>query len=189
MKHFLSAVAVTALLCACGAPEPLPPKPAKVPVGVDLSGQWQIRRGDDAAEQRINEVARRATGSDESLLSRSSRKSREESSPDYQVHVFLETGDTLKITQTRHGLFISFDRAIVEEYRYGEQRMVSVGPVEAERVSGWEDGGYAIATRDQEGATLIETYRLQYPDTLVRTMRIEHNGNNELDVRQVFDRT
>lgn len=188
MRRLLPVGAAFVLLCACGAPEPLPPKPAEVPVGVDLSGRWQIHdEGDDTA-QRINEVARSAAGFDDSLLTRPGRKPEKQKAPDYQVHVFLETGNRLKITQTEHGLFVSFDRAVVEEYRFGEQRMVSVGPVKAERVSGWEDGGYVIVTRDEEGARLTETYRLRGRDSLVRTMRIEHKGGIELDVEQLFDR-
>ena len=45
-----------------------------------------------------------------------------------------------------------------------------------------------IETRDKEGAMLIDTYRLDDPDTLVRTIRIVHRDKNELDITQVFDR-
>jgi hypothetical protein len=105
------------------------------------------------------------------------------------VHVFLEYGESLKLTQTEHGLFVSFDRAIVEEYRFGEQRMVSVGPIVAERVSGWENGAYVIVTRGKEGAMLFESYRLDADDVMIRTVRIVDDGETTLDVLQEFDRS
>lgn len=176
-------------LGACGAPEPLPPKPAEVPAGIDLSGRWELRDGNRDADRQISEIERKAAGADDSLVTRSKTKSSKKSAPDYMVHVFLESGRALKVTQTDYGLFVSFDRSIVEEYRFGEQRTVSVGPVEADRVSGWESNAYVIETRDEEGAILIETYGLDGPDSLVRTMRIYHRGNEELNVRQVFDRS
>lgn len=176
-------------LGGCGAPEPLPPKPSQVPAGIDLSGRWQLREDTDDAARRIREIERKAAGADESLVSRSNSRSSKGGAPDYQVHVFLESGKSLKVTQTDYGLFISFDRAVVEEYRFGEQRTVSVGPVEAERVSGWENNAYVIETRDEEGAMLIETWGLDGADSLVRTMRVNYKGDVELDVRQVFDRS
>jgi len=105
------------------------------------------------------------------------------------VHVFLEIGSSLKITQTPHALFISFDRAIVEEYRFGEKREISVGPVLADRVSGWEGNSYIIETLDQDGAKLIETYRLADGDRrMFRTILIIQNGQSQVDVEQIFDR-
>ena len=139
--------------------------------------------------RQISEIERKAAGSDESLVELAKSKNKKSRSLDYQVHVFLESGKALKVTQTDYGLFISFDRSVVEEYRFGEQRLVRVGPVEAERVSGWENNGYVIETRDEEGAMLIETYGLDGPDSLVRTMRINYKGDDELSVRQVFDRS
>jgi hypothetical protein len=66
---------------------------------------------------------------------------------------------------------------------------VSVGPISADRVSGWENGAYVIETRDKEGAMLIESYRLDQNDTMIRTIRIVHDEDVTLDVRQVFDRS
>jgi uncharacterized protein YprB with RNaseH-like and TPR domain len=36
---------------------------------------------------------------------------------------------------------------------------------------------------------LIETYGLEGTDSLVRTMQITHQGKDELNIRQVFDRS
>jgi hypothetical protein len=178
---------VIVLLAACAAPEPLPLKSAAVPAGVDLSGQWRLRTNSRDSNRQIHDAERKASGPGESLIPGSSKNKSRRKSDDIQVHVFLETGESLKLTQTEHGLFVSFDRAIVEEYRFGEQRMVNVGPVAADRVSGWEDGAYVIETRDKEGAMLIESYRLD-DDTMIRMIRIVHKDDVELEVTQVFDR-
>lgn len=179
--------AVAGLLAACGSTPPLPPKSATVPGGLDLSGDWQIQATSRDSTRRIRDAERRAAGADESLIPGANSRSRRRDD-DIQVHVFLESGETLRVTQTRHGLFVSFDRAVVEEYRFGEQRMVRVGPIQAERVSGWEDNAYVVVTRDKEGTMLVESYRLRDANTLVRRVRISGDPENALDVEQVFDR-
>ena len=186
----LVALAVVALVVSsCAGRDPLPAKSGTVPVGVDLSGRWQLRDSSQETSRAISDIEREASGADEDLIPKSSRKtSSRKKRDDTQVHVFLETGEVLKITQVERGLFVSFDRAIVEEYRFGEQRMVNVGPVVADRVSGWENGAYVIETRDKEGAMLIETYRLDGKDVMIRTIRIAHKDKSKLDVQQVFDR-
>lgn len=186
MRSALFAICAAALLGACSAQAPLPPKSATVPTGMDLSGQWRLRDDSQQSSRQITDAERRVTGADESLVS--GRKVSQRRSSDVQVHVFLEAGEDLKVTQTEHGLFISFDRSVVEEYRFGEQRTVRVGPVEADRVSGWENRAYVIETRDKEGAMLIESYRLDGSDSMVRTIRIVHQGQDELNVNQVFER-
>jgi hypothetical protein len=177
-----------ALLVACAAPDPLPRKDAAVPVGVDLTGRWQLRDDSRDSNREIQAALRKASGAGESLVPKSNKKSKRRKD-EMQVHVFLESGESLKLTQTEHGLFVSFDRAVVEEYRFGEQRMANVGPVAAERVSGWENGAYVIETRDKEGAMLIEAYRLEGPDLMVRTVRIVHDEAVVLDARQYFARS
>ena len=112
-----------------------------MPAGVDLSGLWQLRDDSRDTVARIDRAGVEAAGGLEEIdvaRQRNPERSRRRSSDGTLVHVFLETGSRLKITQTGYGLFISFDRAIVEEYRFGEKRQISVGPVTADRVSGWE---------------------------------------------------
>ena len=105
------------------------------------------------------------------------------------MHVFLETGKAVKITQTDFGLFISFDRAVVEEYRFGENREVSVGPISADRVSGWEGSSYVIETLDDNGAKLIEVYQLRDGGrSLQRKITIIDKKVTQLAIKQVFDR-
>ncbi len=180
----LSAVLVIA---ACGSTPPLPAKPATVPDGLDLSGDWTMRDASRSTNRRIRAAEREAAGPQESLIPGKTKRSSRGNS-DVQVHVFLESGELLRITQTDYGLFISFDRAIVEEYRFGEQRMINVGPIQAERVSGWENNAYVIETRDKNGTMLIESYRLRDADSLVRSVEITGDPTAALFVEQVFDR-
>ncbi len=103
--------------------------------------------------------------------------------------MFLRTGSRLKITQTPYALFVSFDRSVVEEYRFREHRRVNVGPIEADRVSGWANGRYLIRTLDTEGALLEERYALESSaDVLVRTVSIASRNEEVLSLRQVYDR-
>ncbi len=66
--------------------------------------------------------------------------------------------------------------------------MVNVGPIQAERVSGWENNAYVVETRDKEGTMLVESYRLLDADTLVRSVQISGDSAVALDLEQVFDR-
>ena len=160
----LGTVIVAVLLGGCAPKrEQLVRKSAAVPAGIDLSGQWRLV-GEDALAQ-------------------------EQAPAEILVAVFLETGESLRITQTADGLFISFDRAIVEEYRFGELREISVGPVIADRASGWDEDRYIIETLDADGAKLLETWSLnEYGKSLTRTVTILDRQTRELDARQIFER-
>lgn len=105
------------------------------------------------------------------------------------VKVFLENGKSLKISQTDTGLFISFDRAIVEEYTFGENRVVSVGPIEAQRVSGWQARTFVVETMDNDGALLTERWYLDEGDgALVRDISVVKSDREQLSSQQRFDR-
>ena len=142
--------------------------------------------------KRISDAEVEAAGGQESIIGapeRKSQRSRKQSSAGTLVHVFLETGSSLKVTQTEYGLFISFDRSVVEEYRFGEKREISVGPVLADRVSGWDGESYVIETLDTDGAKLVETYRLSEEGrSMFRTISITDHGDSQVDVEQIFDR-
>ena len=192
MKHALVvSVAAIMLIAACAAREELVAKSAVVPPGVDLSGNWQLRAAGSDTMQVISKAGRSAAGGDDSIVP--PRKQRQQQSGKGKsgktsVHVFLETGNALKITQTDFGLFISFDRAVVEEYSFGEKREINVGPILADRVSGWVGTAYVIETLDQAGAKLIETYRLDgATGALVRSIRIVYKEDEQLNVEQVFE--
>ena len=151
------------LAAGCATPIELVPKSAAVTAGVNLSGYWVLV--DDAPR---------------SAWRRASRES---------VSVFLETGSSLKVTQTDHGLFLSFDRAVVEEFRFGENRVVNVGPVEARRVSGWEGRGYVVETLDAVNAILREEYRLDgNGKRLIRNITIVRREETLVDIEQRFAR-
>jgi hypothetical protein len=171
-------VVLSFLLSACAGtgPPQLTPVGDVIPADVSLAGRWQLRDGAGDAERRIRQSEYRTSGG-----------RRGADGP--AVFVFLRTGSRLKITQTRYGLFVSFDRSVVEEYRFREHRLVSVGPIEADRASGWMDGKYVIQTLDSDGALLEETYALEADgDALVRTVSVVYNNDEVLSLRQVYDR-
>lgn len=162
MRAWIAAAFLALLLPACGSNEVLLAKPATVPAGMDLSGDWVMSGSTGFSQRDARELA---------------------------VHIFLETGHALKVTQTDSGLFFSFDRSVVEEYRFGEDREVSVGAIKADRVSGWEGGAYVVETLDEHGAKLIETWRLQRGgDRLQRNMEIWHRKKKQLALEQIFER-
>lgn len=194
-------VAAALFLVACAAPETLTPRDGTVPIGVDLSGSWQIRSGNARDQQLIRDAIRKTDGIDDDEVigqrrgqsdasARSgARGSRRSSARGGLVYVFLEMGESLKITQTPDGLFISFDRAVVEEYRFGENQIASVGQVEAQRVTGWEGDTLVIETLDRNRMKLTERFRLiQNAEVLERTIVLRSKAMQEETVIQLFDR-
>ena len=185
MRNVAAVAWLMLILLGCASKLVLVPKSAVVPPGVDFSGQWLLRAADrpeaeggrpPGMEPPLTEVKRR---------SRRSRSSRDSSS----VHVFLETGRSLKITQTEHGFFVSLDRSIVEEFVFGENRSVTVGPIEAWRVSGWEGDAYVVETLDEQGALLRDEWRLdESGNVLLRDVSIVQREKVTLSLQQQFDR-
>ena len=187
--RFSVALVSAFLVSACVTPEVLVPKNPIVPDGVDFSGRWQLsaesresmRQLDDVSLEEPTDIVK------EAKRARSGRSSR--SSKTKSVHIFLEAGSNLKITQTEYGLFVSFDRSIVEEYQFGENRRVNVGPIVAARVSGWEGTSYVIETLDDEGAKLVERYRLEERNArLVRQVSLWEDEEKTVDVELVYNR-
>jgi hypothetical protein len=139
----------------------LPTYDSSAPGGVDLSGQWRLQDSGEPASDP----------------------------PEALVNVFLEYGNALKITQTDYGLFVSFDRAIVEEYRFGERREITVGPIEAQRSSGWEGRSYVIETLDSDNMRLTERYRLDARNAaLLRVVEIRRRQKQLFKHEQAFAR-
>lgn len=175
-----------AVLVGCASKEVLPERSAVVPVGVDISGQWRLHDDSSNTRQRLEDAEHSAAGGRDRVSGKSRRSSRDQSS---LVHVFLESGKNLKITQTEFAIFISFDRAIVEEYRFGEYRQISVGPVNAQRSSGWEQGAYIIETLDDNGNKLRERYQLEdNGQLLIRHITIWKKKDVDLSLVQKFDK-
>lgn len=187
MKAVYVLVLAGLMLAACGAQPELQPKRPGNPEGVDLSGEWILRGApprlvEDEQTIRMPRANRNTPSGDRNAV----RPSRSKGSA---VHVFLESGSRLQVTQTDYGLFFSFDRAIVEEYNFGENRTVSVGPIEAQRVSGWEGRSFVIETMDDKGNVLYESWTLRDdPRVLVRDVRITEKGEPAWWSRQEFDR-
>ena len=193
---------MTILLClgGCTGPEVLDSRNGIVPAGVNLSGTWQIRTDASANPTRVREAIRKTDGikDDEyfrdakrqSSAARGGSQSRRSKSKGGLVHVFLELGRTLKITQTPDGLFISFDRSVVEEFRFGENRMVSVGEVQGQRVTGWEGDTLVVETLDRNGMKLTDRFRLlQGGELLERRIEFRSKAKERESVIQLFDRT
>tara|TARA_B110000116_G_scaffold242607_1_gene231952 strand:+ start:1012 stop:1455 length:444 start_codon:yes stop_codon:yes gene_type:complete len=105
------------------------------------------------------------------------------------VHVFLELGESLKVTQTDDGIFISFDRSIVEEFRFGENRLISVGEAEAQRVTGWDGDAMVVDTLDRNGMKMTETFRLlEGGRVMERKILFRSKKDEEATIVRVFDR-
>ena len=188
MKMRLLYLIAVFFIAACASRPELVSRPGGNPAGVDLSGTWVLRESGDvplAAEQTIV-LPRRTSRGPETNGRQPSRQARSKGSA---AQVFLETGRTLKISQTPHGLFVSFDRAVVEEFRFGENRLVSVGPIEAQRVSGWVGETLLIETMDEDGYVLSESWRLDAGGSvLLRDVAITRGDTQTLSLQQLFDR-
>lgn len=185
----LSLILIVAFtIVACGQREILVRRSAIALPDARFEGRWTLQPGSADTNRRIEDAEFRAAGGNAGILERP-----EDDAPRRRrsslVHVFLETGKDLKVTQTADGLFISFDRSVVEEYRFGEYRTVSVGPVDAKRSSGWEQGAYVIETLDEDGNKLYERWRFDAESgLLIREITIFHRKAPELSVVQRFAR-
>jgi hypothetical protein len=174
---------------ACAAKPQLESRSAANPAGIDLSGAWRLRAEAGAPLERQGEQPQTIRIPKRSSSRNAQEQRREPRSETSDVWIFLETGWSLKVTQTSDGLFISFDRAVVEEFTFGENRMVSVGPIEAQRVSGWVGNELVVETMDEEGAVLAETWSLgDGGAVLVRLISVTEDGKQVFSTRQVFDR-
>ncbi|MEM8815655.1 MAG: hypothetical protein AAGE85_07490 [Pseudomonadota bacterium] len=190
-------------LAACAStPKPqLSPPSAIPPADTALSGRWQLRNEDEDPLREFTHQGFIGTGSAQQVirLSRAAGRGRSATALDERprndrrraalVQVFLETGSDIKITQTKDGLFVSFDRSIVEEYIFGEHRVATVGPVIAERVSGWEGERYVVQTLDEDNVLLTEAWYLQEDGrVLMRDVVLSEDALVQYAVTQVFDR-
>lgn len=190
--RFLLAMCIA--LGACSTPEVLESRDGTVPPGLDLSGNWVLRDIPAAERHRISDAIRKTDGIDERALygrpqTSQVRRRGHGSFKGGLVYVFLETGSALKITQTPHALFISFDRSVVEEFRFGENRIVSVGQIEAQRVTGWEGRELVVETLDKNGMKLIDKFRLlDGGNTLQRQITFRSRRLEEETILQEFDR-
>jgi hypothetical protein len=189
--------AVFVALAGCGGTsELLVPYSAIPPDDVDFSGTWKIREGESADQRSISRAIDTTDGQKQTVLvkptgssgGQSQSRSRQKRESGF-VHVFLETGKLLKVTQTPGGFFVSVDRSVVEEFRFGEHRMVSVGEIEAQRVSGWQGDEYIVESLDKSGMKLTERFWVSEEGNLLnREITFRSKKNEERTLLQVFDR-
>jgi hypothetical protein len=189
-------IQIFAALCltlgACAEPEILDPRDGTVPAGTNLSGNWVMREIPPAERRRLREAIDKTDGVDDDDYFRQRQaptRGRSRSRNGGLVYVFLETGTALKITQTPHALFISFDRSVVEEFRFGEDRIVSIGEIEAQRVTGWEDNQLVVETLGEKGMKLTERFQLHDGGkVLQRQITFRSKKLDEETIVQQFDR-
>jgi hypothetical protein len=89
--------------CASSAPQLISKSPT-VPEGVDLSGRWVVRADSRAGRSQMDGLQEKLV-----VTSRSQRSRRQKGSSDGSAQVFIEYGESLKISQTDFGIFISYD--------------------------------------------------------------------------------
>ena len=95
----------------------------------------------------------------------------------------------LRVSQESTALFVKFDLARVEEYRFGEKRELNIGPIAVLRVSGWENDRYYIKSVTDQNVLVEERYYLSDKGLrLHRDVQIEGKNVTPTTVRQVFDR-
>lgn len=188
----LATLALALLVSGCAARPQLLPHDASNPAGTDLSGRWELRSTSGeplAAAVPREEGIRLSAMKSERSRSAVSRTSGSKRTKGPAVHVFIENGKLLEVTQTEYGLFVAYDRAIVEEFTFGENRVVSLGPIEAQRVSGWQGPDFIVETMDQQGVTLRETWGLVEGGNVLNREIVMLDGEDELFAAlQVFDR-
>ena len=131
------------LLAGCAADPQLEARPGGNPMQVDLSGQWTLRGGLVRPTQ-VEPTIRIPPPTNRTMQSGGRSVSGRSRAKGSSVYVFMESGKDLKVTQTTYGLFFSFDRAIVEEYAFGENRMVNIRTIAAQRVAGCDGPSFVL---------------------------------------------
>ena len=188
MKWASLLLAATLVVAGCAAKPVLETRAAGSPPGVNLSGTWILRGADNTPIVERQTIIMPRTSARSAEMRERQRRS-DGRTKGLSVHVFMESGKKLKVTQTDFGVFASFDRAIVEEVNFGENRIVTVGPIKAQRVTGWEGDALIIETMDEEGNVLKESWYLDdRGDVLVRDILIHKGDVEHMSIQQVFDR-
>ena len=184
MSRVIPFIILALAVAACGSRPTLEPRAGGNPQQVDLSGRWILRTGDELPVNHEQTI--RMPKSSRSRQAETRRAQTERRARGLSAHLFLESGKALKVSQTDYGLFFSFDRAVVEEYNFGENRVVSIGPIQAQRVSGWVGPAFVVETMDEEGHVLTESWQLE-EGTLTREISIARGEELSFSKRQVFD--
>ena len=75
----------------------------------------------------------------------------------------------------------------MEEFTFGENRVVNVGPIQARRVSGWEGNAFVVETVDESGTYLLETWSLGEQGRLIRDIQVRRGEEVQFELRQIFE--
>ncbi|MEX1265356.1 MAG: hypothetical protein WEA08_00445, partial [Woeseia sp.] len=178
----LIALLTVLLLDGCGSQEVLESRPAANASGTSFAGIWQRREKAGDVARQLNRAIRETAGMpNRVIVPLDNERRRPQRSKGGLAHVFLRDGDNLKITQTPYGIFISFDRSVVEEYRFGENRIITLGQVEAQRVSGWDGDDYVVETLGRNGMKVSERFSLS-GDGSILTREIVFRSRNKQEV-------
>lgn len=178
----LIALLAMLLLGSCGSREVLESRPAANATGTSIAGNWQRREKAGDVARQLNRAIRETAGMpNRVIVPLDNERRRPQRSKGGLAHVFLRDGDNLKITQTPYGIFISFDRSVVEEYRFGENRIITLGQVEAQRVSGWDGDDYVVETLGRNGMKVSERFSLASSGTILKR-EIVFRGKNKQEV-------
>lgn len=200
MKALSTVLIATCILCGCSTPEVIPSRDGTVPVNIDLSGNWLLRTASSSDQAKVRDAIRLTDGvKDDDVFTQAERRSRPRTEHGERserrklqgglVDVFLELGESLQVTQTDDAVFISFDRSIVEEFRFGENRIISVGEVQAQRVTGWEGDAMVVDTLDRNSMKMTETFRLlEGGRVLERKILFRSKRAEAATIVRVFDR-
>lgn len=189
MRVLIALLAVL-LLGSCGSREVLESRPAANASGTSIAGNWQRREKAGDVARQLNRAIRETAGiPNRIIVPLDNERRRPQRSKGGLAHVFLKDGDNLKITQTPYGIFISFDRSVVEEYRFGENRIITLGQVEAQRVSGWDGDDYVVETLGRNGMKVSERFSLAGDGTiLTREIIFRGKDKQEVVVTETFAR-
>lgn len=188
----LTVIAVLVFASACGSREVLVPYSAEPVEETSFAGFWELNEDSRDVARQLNRAIRDTADIRVDVFPPSendpARRARIRTSGGL-AHVFLENGRSLKVTQTPSAIFISFDRAVVAEFRFGESREISLGEVTAQRVSGWLGSEYVVETLDRNGMKVTERYGLSGGGrTLIRKIVFRGKRKNEATVVETFSR-
>lgn len=178
------------LFSSCASPPDLLAFGQSITADVDLTGSWQ--RDDtisDAKLPRLESITNATQEPDPGRRVPSKTKKSKGPGAAVLLDGLYLSAKKLRVTQESTAIFVKFDLARVEEYRFGEKRELNVGPIAVLRVSGWEDDRYYIKSITDQHVLIEERYYMSDNGLrLHRDVQIEGKNIPLRTVRQVFNR-
>lgn len=174
------------LLAGCSAPPDLIAFGAARTSETDFTGSWH--RNESINPTNLPAVPLEA---DQQQAAQKRRPSSRPKGPGLAIFydgLYL-SAKNIRMTQDETVLFVKFDLARVEEYRFGEKRLANIGPLSILRVSGWEGDQYVVRSVTDDGTNVEDRYYLSNNGLrLHRVVSVEGRDQSKNTVRQVFDR-